>query len=328
MNQYLLIHKKLANQLNQAEELLFNEWINATPENLKEFQTLEQIWKKSSEIKLPQAVNTEKAFTKLSLKIQKPTQTDEVRRLRMKPSSLLRYAVAASVLIAICIGGIYFFKSEPQIQSFATSHREKKQIKLEDGTLVFLNSNSSLNIEDFSRSTERKLELKGEAYFEVAKDPQRKFIVRLASGSIEVLGTKFNVLSSSSLEEITVTEGHVRFTSKDSKSVDAIVNQKIEIKDSNLEVRDEQDFNEIAWHTNMLQFNNTELSEVCKDLSKYYNTNISLSKECLSKLRFTSPLDLSKGSNIIQSLSIICKTFNLQYSNNQVNTYIIDGNCE
>ena len=93
----------------------------------------------------------------------------------------------------------------------ATSACGTIEITLCDGTRVWLNANSELEYPSAFAAGSREVTLRGEAYFEVAKDAARPFVVRTPSARVEVLGTSFNVLAPSAEECVaTLVEGRVR----------------------------------------------------------------------------------------------------------------------
>ena len=116
------------------------------------------------------------------------------------------YAVAAMFVIAI---GITFFLDSTS--KFETSHGEQMVVTLPDGSIVKLNALSSVAFEEDNWDNDRQLNLKGEAFFEVAKG--KKFEVQTTNGIITVLGTKFNVKTTGKFFEVQCQEGKVSVVS-------------------------------------------------------------------------------------------------------------------
>ncbi len=111
----------------------------------------------------------------------------------------LRKAMQWAAMIALPMMSallVYFLTSDPIAGDNVTVQApkgEKANITLADGSLVWINSGSSLTYNNAFNQKERKVFLEGEAYFEVAKDPKRPFIVHTRDMDIEALGTAFNV---------------------------------------------------------------------------------------------------------------------------------------
>lgn len=133
------------------------------------------------------------------------------RASRPVARSLVRWAnVAAWVLVTTAVMfGVRWFTSRPQVQTYHTSHGEQRSLQLPDNTFVRLNSDSAIVVR-FS-GHERLVDVtRGQAYFEVAKDPRRPFGVRVGGLLIRDIGTAFDVYRQDSATTVTVAEGQVQ----------------------------------------------------------------------------------------------------------------------
>jgi transmembrane sensor len=169
-------------------------------------------------------------------------------------------------------------------------------ILLADGTIVWLNTESSLKYPVAFSGNERKVEITGEAYFEVAHDAKKPFIVTKAQTSITVLGTHFNVDAYDDNESIKVTllEGSVEVTANKTKTATAGAkaanNQKdtnnsqsvtikpgeqAKIKNSQISVSASIDVDQVmAWKNNKFSFDNTNLEAILKEFSRWYDVKV------------------------------------------------------
>lgn len=140
-----------------------------------------------------------------------PRSRQPARTARPAARALVRWAnVAAWVLVTTAvILGVRWFTSRPQVQNFATSHGEQRSLQLPDNTFVRLNSDSAIVV-SFSRDQRLVEVTRGQAYFEVAKDPLRPFGVRVGGLLIRDIGTAFDVYRQDSSTTVTVTEGQVQ----------------------------------------------------------------------------------------------------------------------
>jgi len=136
---------------------------------------------------------------------RRPVRASHARR------SLLRWVnVAALVLVTTAVMlGVRWFTSRPQVQAYATSHGEQRSLQLPDNTFVRLNSDSAIVV-SFSRHQRLVEVTRGQAYFEVAKDPARHFGVRVGGLLIKDIGTAFDVYRQDSSTTVTVTDGQVQ----------------------------------------------------------------------------------------------------------------------
>ena len=101
-------------------------------------------------------------------------------------------AAAAVVLLCLSVWTAYLYMQPATIQTVSTL-AETRTVRLPDGTSVTLNHYSSLSYPERFKSDNREVELSGEAYFEVSKDPKHPFIVQTETIDVQVLGTHFNV---------------------------------------------------------------------------------------------------------------------------------------
>ena len=144
----------------------------------------------------------------LRAEIEHNRESMPLRNLRVTKRSRLWHRIAASLLIiSLALAGIYLLKGSPesalpitvatdQTEERANPAGQKSVLFLSDGTKVWLNAVSKISyIKDFSGQATRDVYLEGEAYFEVAHDAKKPFIVHTSSIQITVLGTSFNVKS-------------------------------------------------------------------------------------------------------------------------------------
>lgn len=190
------------------------------------------------------------------------------------------------------------------------------QVRLPDGTNVWLNAASSLRYPSAFKGSERKVELSGEAYFEVAKNKKMPFRVISNTQTVEVLGTHFNV--NSYLDEAdtktTLLEGSVRVKRNNSTtavvirpgqqaSVKQNVNDKINVAEADME-------EVMAWKNNYFRFNNENIESVMRKISRWYNVDVEY-KGAISDEEFNGTISRSK--NIVQVLEMLEGTKSIHF---------------
>lgn len=150
-------------------------------------------------------------------------------------------------------------------------------VVLSDGSKVWLNAVSSIKFPAAFNGDERRVEIKGEAYFEIAKDAKRPFYVKNGNAEIKVLGTHFNVMAypDEYRSELTLLEGSVQFT-KDGHSELLKPGRQIQYVESSTSTKQvEANVEEVmAWKNDLFVFNNTNFDEIMKDLMRWYNVKI------------------------------------------------------
>jgi transmembrane sensor len=165
---------------------------------------------------------------------------------------------------------------ENKINTLSTAKGETYQVRLPDGSMVTLNAASSLSYAtSLNKNGERRVELKGEGYFEVAKDKKHPFIVKTPTQEISVLGTHFNVNAYADEEVVktTLLEGSVRIRTAGEQRMlipgeQAIVRgDKVSISKADIE-------SAVAWKNGEFVFTGQPITEIMRVLSRWYNVEV------------------------------------------------------
>lgn len=149
---------------------------------------------------------------------------------------------------------------------------------LPDGTSVWINAASTLTYAINRSTRERRVKLEGEAYFEVAKDPEHPFRVESKGQVVEVLGTHFNINSypDESVVKTTLIEGSVKVVETDKqKSVILRPGQQASIdRYSQLSVKQADVSDAVAWKNGKFSFKQSDIGIVMRQLSRWYNVDV------------------------------------------------------
>lgn len=191
---------------------------------------------------------------------------------------------------------------------FSTSKGSMSQIVLEDGTQVWLNSATSLTFPlSFYGSKYRLVEVVGEAYFEVAHNPGKPFIVKSNNTQVTVLGTKFNVKSypEQPAVQTTLIQGSVHISSQKNKQL-LVPGQQAEVaKMGHIAVHQVQVSETISWKSGVFQFSDLSMLEILQELSHWYDIR-GIENRSSSKERYSGVLNKTKSlSDIIKQLEKI-----------------------
>jgi len=191
-------------------------------------------------------------------------------------------------------------------------------LELSDGTKIWINSDSRLTYPVQFIGNERNVELIGEAYFEVAPDASKPFIVTSGVQQIEVLGTSFNLTSYEDDNEIitTLVEGKVSIGRSYGEKGEILLlpNEQSTMEKRNGEIVTRQvDVSEaIAWKSGKFYFQNESMSNIMKVLSRWYDINVFFDNSKISRLLFTG--GFKRYENFEQVKSIIESTEELTFS--------------
>ncbi len=199
--------------------------------------------------------------------------------------------------------------------TLSTSRGQQSQVRLPDGTVVFLNAESSLRYPNsFVQTAKREVELTGEGYFSVSKDKRHPFVVRARGQQIEVLGTQFNVNTYSNEQDIhtTLVEGSVRVSNAASKQSAVIApGQQARISGASLAVVDVEVDDVIAWKEGYFTFNRQPLSHIMNDVARWYNVEVVFEQDSLKELVFFG--SISRFDKVSRVLKLLEKTSDVKF---------------
>ena len=201
---------------------------------------------------------------------------------------------------------------ELSLNTIITPKGGKYEVVLPDGTLVYINTASRLTYPvDFVGDT-RRVELEGEAYFEVSHHENKPFIVETNKQSVKVLGTHFNVKAykEDSFYQTSLLEGQVEVSSNGSNS--SVVLQPgeevvLNIKSGVVDKRSVPIKKMALWKKSMFYFNNEPIEEVMKVISRWYNVEIEYANEVTNEL-FTGEISRYLALNdVLKTLELTGK---------------------
>jgi len=158
----------------------------------------------------------------------------------------------------------------------STTRGEQMQVILPDGTLVFLNAESSLKYPtSFVKQDEREVSLTGEGYFEVAKDKAHPFIVKTEQQEVEVLGTHFNINSYTNEPGVktTLLEGSVKISADQKTKILTPGNQAVNTN-GNINISKVDTELAVAWKNNNFVFDVLSIKEIMRMLERWYNVDV------------------------------------------------------
>jgi len=197
-------------------------------------------------------------------------------------------------------------------------------LQLADGTKVWLNSETTLRYPVQFNGTERRVELTGEAYFEVVRDEKVPFLVESGDQVTRVLGTEFNISSYRENPEITTTlvKGRVETYTKNAPATRlqlAPNEQSIFLKkEDSLTKHTVDTYKYIAWKSGRFVFEDQDLGEIMGTLSRWYNIEVLFEKEDLRIIRFTGNLQRYSDFGAILSKIALTEEVDFEIENRKV----------
>jgi transmembrane sensor len=355
-NIWLLISLKVSGEATKAELEELEVLLEQNSELTTIVDDLQRLWEKS-----PKAVTeeTKDAFARHSQRLNKimpgsVTQPEQKTKARPVPRNfatnkkVYRFwwvAAAASILI------VWFFtKSSERITSekidntVSTKPGYKASIDLPDGSKVWLNGDSKITYDGDLKGNTREVFLSGEAFFDIAKDKTRPFIIHTRTINLKVLGTAFNVRSyeSGKETEAALVHGSIEVTllNNPDKKITLKPGEKILVKNSltvdNLstykksEVNDEDEpiavlakmhyygndssIVETSWTKNRLVFYDERLDKIALNLERWFNVSVLIKEEQLKKGKYTAKIE--EGDTLEEVLEALKAVEGFHYSIN------------
>lgn len=290
----------------EAAEIL--EWTQESPENEREFALMQMIYDGA----LLYSAGTVSEKPELVFKV-------------WKKKWLLRYAVAAAVLISTIIGLSVFTihrdhkQWSGQMTTISIPAGQRIEMQLQDGTHVWLNAGTKFEYPPVFLGGERRVKIDGEALFEVTHDAKRPFIVETYAYDVEVLGTKFNVIAQKARNSFSTAllQGKVKVT--DHRANEEILmneNEIIEYIGGSLQKSRLRGDEPYCWTKGLVCVDNLTFEELMQKFEQMYGVEIVIDRKELPKLHFkTGKFRVSDG--IDHALTVLQASSGFNYERNQ-----------
>ncbi len=289
--------------VREIEEL--NEWVSQSEDNAR--------WL----FKMADAYHTERMMGKIDDACIQQAEVDIIRRIikeesvekRRRTIRLFRYAAAAILLLLVSTVGVLLWQNQTSMIEVVSQADEVKHVILPDSSEVWLNGGSTLRYPQTFAKNNRRLELQGEAYFEVRKDAGRPFMVQNDALSVRVLGTTFNFSAHTHdrTAEVTLLEGRVQVKgSHDEGMITINPNQKVVLdkETGSMEVSEVYAPLAASWHNRSIPFRNMRVEEIIKVLETYYKVEINISNQLYSKATYSGEISCETNiDSVLKDLS-------------------------
>ena len=250
------------------DEAIFDEWLGADPRHVEDYAECERLWNARDRMAAHSDL-VHRAFAEAGL-------SEEFGRLRSK-----RRAWAAGLALAASLAALAWMIVAPvqkaiEPGAIATARGEQHRIVLSDGSKVQLNTDTFL-VARIGPAERRMVLKRGEAFFDVVRDPTRPFVVEVGTSEVRVVGTQFNVRETAGKLEVTVKEGTVNVVPLAARSAD--IAERVELTRGNrlsydpeqklVKVASVDPDRTLAWRGGMIEFDHTTLEEAVAELNRY-----------------------------------------------------------
>jgi ferric-dicitrate binding protein FerR (iron transport regulator) len=326
-----LIFKYLSGESTPAEEASLRAWKEASEENNKLFLFYKALWQET-ETTLPDAQPAQ-AYADIARQVgansKRPIHPARQRQIWSAMPVLARAAVILLLAVAaISIGYILRQQeqrmAEPQARIIHKSTLKGQKMKtfLPDGSIAWLNAESSISYSEYFGDSLRSVSLQGEVFFEVEKDAQRPFVVQ--AGSVEVLavGTAFSVRNYAGEPSIAVslTEGLVQVDvghSTDKLMLQPGQGLRYGTADHSLQTIQFDPDRAINWKDGVLHFQNATFDQAIQELRRWYGVDIELQNRPEEEWDYTATFKNFYLREVLQSMAF-SKDFEFEIHPNRV----------
>lgn len=309
---YQLAERSIAGILTDEEQAQLDIWLGESAENRTEFAEFKSILEMSNATMSAISPDTDGEWTKLEqVLFETPPVVTVQPEAKVIPFWAVprNWAVAAAVVVLASMGLYFLNKGESNAVNsklYASNAGQQKQVQLADGSTVSLNGSSSVTTSVDYGVTSRNLSLVGEAFFEVAEDKTKPFVVTAGKTTAEALGTKFNVRKANTSEEVqlSVVEGKVRFSDlAHHEELILVANQVAHFDPATghlvLDAPNAED--EAGWRKNKLSFKDTAFPAAAERIGRQYGVEFHFPTR-LNSARLTANFD---GKELAQVLEVL-----------------------
>jgi ferric-dicitrate binding protein FerR (iron transport regulator) len=313
----ILLLRQLDGSASADEKKTLLQWLEASEVNRADYREMHDLWL-SCDAALQEGDKTHVALNRMLRRIRSESSSTRKKKQSLKRSIRRYYAAAAVILILLVAGYRWLLHSgtfadvekEPAVYNrLITAKGGKGKFTLPDGSLVWLNAESMLVYPEKFEGAERRMQLEGEGYFEVAEDRTKPFIVRSGDLTVEALGTTFDIsrYPFRRKTEVVLLEGCVKVTSSAiEKDIVLSPNQMLELTgDGTLSVRETTARMHAGWIKEKLVFDNDRLSDIILSLEGWYCIDIECPPAFAEDTRMSFTVGVESIQETLKAMSLV-----------------------
>jgi transmembrane sensor len=285
-----------------------NDWVAADAANKEYYEQFKLIWNTSKELAVKSTVDENAAWQRFQQQVSNTNKKETpVRKMN---TGWMRIAASIIAVIGVGILGYLFFNKENDPKQLIAQTQENVLTDtLSDGSMVTLNKRSALSFPEKFKGDTRKVTLTGEAFFNVAPNKKKPFIISVNDVEVTVVGTSFNIRSINGNTEVIVETGIVKVT-KAGKTIELRPGEKtmitaVDNAPARQEVTDKL-YN--YYRTREFVCDATPLWKVVEVINEAYDAHIVIANDQMKNLRLTTTFE---NLSLDRALEVLHETFNL-----------------
>lgn len=289
-----ILAKYFSEEANDSERSLVESWRAESETNAKAFIEAKSVWLASRPMNAAPAHVLERILNESDIK--------KGRVVSIFSTSWKRYAVAASVVLAVALAFLFVSSSDSY---------QATQL-LTDGSTIILHESSAVEVLKMDEHV-REVSISGKAYFDIARDESRPFIIHTNNAVVKVLGTSFVVDTYGNKTEVSVESGLVELTKGDS-DVSVLLEKGelglVAMSNEGIIKKSIENENYLSWKTRVLTFKDAEMAEVSRVIEDVYGVKVVFDNPSFSDCKLTARIN---RKNIKDAMEVISRTFNVSY---------------
>lgn len=306
-------------ELSATDKEKTDQWVSASPENKKTFEEVRTIFEAFEASKQTKKYDAEKAWIDFDIWLEMQKRSERTVKIRKLRTEILKYA--AIVIFAVSLGiGVSYFRTaehtELQELTFNVPYGHRSSVTLGDGTKVQLNSGSEIQVV-LGHSNKRSLKLSGEAWFEVAHDPQRPFVVETERFSVAVLGTSFNIKSypEDIKSHFYLSEGSVQLSNRLGEGLLLQPRQYVSVTDDMgfSQIMEPLEHSVTSWRDGKYYFRQETLGEIAKLIRRAYGLKVEFEDPQIALERYTGSLNVDDHVSDFMKKLVLTSGFPMDY---------------
>lgn len=309
-----LIGLYLSRQASKSEEEELEEWLNISKDNRETFYKLQKVWSMT----FPDEYSIRMDSTRDQIWETGMKQENARRETLRRETLIYRWSKIAAVIALVLLGGWLFTQSVdegnhllPEPIAWVTKENPAGQRSvhtLSDGTKVWLNVGSKLVFPKEFSDTLRRVQLVGEAFFEVVSDEKKPFIVEAGTINTEVLGTAFNVQAYPEDREVKVAllAGKVQIKSANQAHATVLVpGEEVIVGRSNAEfIKQPFDYaSSFGWKEGILVFDGVDFNSFRSTIEKWYGIKIEVNGQVPNDWSIRARYQRESLQNVLKDIS-------------------------
>ena len=294
-------------EASPEEEQAVIEWMEESETHQEYYSQFKKIWDQSKALASGSSVDVNKAWERFQNRTSRKHEPAKILKPRF-----FWLRVAASIILVAGLGVTLFMlvnKNTAPKEMVAQTGQNVLIDTLSDGSVITLNKRSTITYPSKFKGNTRAIALKGEAFFNVAPDKKKPFIISVNDVQVTVVGTSFNIKSENGITEVVVETGIVQVT-RSGKTVELIAGEKIVMSANDSNAAKEKVSDKLYNYYRSKEFvcDDTPLWKLVQVVNEAYDAKIVIGRKELNDMRLTTTFN---NESLEQVLEVIRLTFDI-----------------